>query len=70
MAIPFIKQKLFRFLFYKDVQEFHLQGFRCWERSEESPSQMFKKGGLTGLQLLEGVAGKEGVTFFWWGWVI
>ena len=25
---------------------------------------MFKKGGLTGPQLLEGVAGKEGVTFF------
>ena len=25
---------------------------------------MFKKGSLTGPQLLEGVAGKEGVTFF------
>ena len=24
-------------------------------------------GGLTGPQLLEGVAGKEGVTFFWGG---
>ena len=34
------------------------RGGRGWD-----PNQVFKKGGLTGPQLLEGVAGKEGVTF-------
>ena len=28
------------------------------------PTKFSKRGGLTGPQLLEGVAGKEGVTFF------
>ena len=28
------------------------------------PTQFSKRGGLTGLQFLERVAGKEGVTFF------
>ena len=30
----------------------------------EPPTKFSKRGGLTGPQLLEGVAGKEGVTFF------
>ena len=30
----------------------------------EPPTKFSKKGGLTGPQLWEGVAGKEGVTFF------
>ena len=30
----------------------------------EPPTKSLKRGGLTGPQLWEGVAGKEGVTFF------
>ena len=30
----------------------------------EPPTKFSKRGGLTGPQFLEGVAGKEGVTFF------
>ena len=30
----------------------------------EPPTKFSKRGGLTGLQLLEGVAGKEGGDFF------
>ena len=40
----------------------------CWG-GVEPPIKFSKKGGggLTGYQLLEGVAGKEGVIFFKWG---
>ena len=33
----------------------------------EPPTKISKRGGLTGPQLLQEVAGKEGVTFFRWG---
>ena len=33
-------------------------------QTKVEPPTKFKKGGMTGPQLLEGVAGKEGVTFF------
>ena len=33
-------------------------------RGVEPPTKFSKRGDLTGPQLLEGVAGKEGVTFF------
>ena len=33
-------------------------------RGVEPPTKFSKRGGLTGPQLLEGVARKEGVTFF------
>ena len=33
----------------------------------EPPNKFLKKGGLTGSQVLDVVAGKEGVTFFQWG---
>ena len=40
----------------------------CWEGRGgvvvALPTKFSKRGGLTGPQLLEGVAGKEGVTFF------
>ena len=33
----------------------------------EPPTKFSKRASLTGPQLLEGFAGKEGVTLFWWG---
>ena len=34
----------------------------CW--GVEAPTKFSKRGGLTGHKLLEGIAGKEWVTFF------
>ena len=38
------------------------QLYFCW--GVEPPTKFWKRGGLTGPQLWEGAAGKEGLTFF------